>query len=238
SELREDLRVVLAGSIVGGDARRELAGAEITYGRDELLLVRSEPQLQHATTLLRRRRRRAGRRGGRGRGLGGRCRLGRGRWARVGRGARGQGLQVAWPDVADERQVVAEPKDEGHGPGVVQLRLHEVRVDLLQLMDALHRVEVGRVVLLGGRLQRVEVLLRHHRGGDGVGEDLVLERVDLTEREAGLVQRRLERVVERHEGGDREVDDDQRHHDVDDNAEQAVDAPYRLHAVERAADRT
>src|SRR5206468_9078976 len=52
-ELGEDLGVVAAGAIVGRDVRRELLRAEVADGVDQLLLVRSEPQLQHATRLVR-----------------------------------------------------------------------------------------------------------------------------------------------------------------------------------------
>jgi hypothetical protein len=46
-ELGEDLGVVVAGSVVGRDRRRELACAEIPDRRDELLLVRGQRKVEH-----------------------------------------------------------------------------------------------------------------------------------------------------------------------------------------------
>jgi hypothetical protein len=56
-------------------------------------------------------------------------------------------VQVAWLDVTDHRQVLAEAEDEWRGPGAVQLWLQEVRVDLLQLVDALDVVEMRSIGL-------------------------------------------------------------------------------------------
>ena len=41
-KLGKDLRVVMPGAVVGGDPGRELPGAEIADGGNQLLLVRSE----------------------------------------------------------------------------------------------------------------------------------------------------------------------------------------------------
>src|SRR5207248_1085327 len=71
---------------------------------------------------------------------GGACpgrRRGTGSWARS-----HQGLEIARTNVADERQVCTEPKDERGQPGAVQLRLQEAAVDLLQLVDAADVVDV------------------------------------------------------------------------------------------------
>src|SRR5207237_8913828 len=51
-QLGEDLRVVVAGPIIGRDVRRELAGAEVTHGVHQLLLVGGQRQLQHASKSL------------------------------------------------------------------------------------------------------------------------------------------------------------------------------------------
>jgi hypothetical protein len=44
--------------------------------------------------------------------------------------------------VADERQVAANAQDDRHAPRAMQLRLKEAGVDLLELVDALHVVEL------------------------------------------------------------------------------------------------
>ena len=51
-QLGEDLRVVTSGAIVGADSRRELAAAEVPDGRDQLLLVGGEGQVQHNYNLV------------------------------------------------------------------------------------------------------------------------------------------------------------------------------------------
>ena len=44
--------------------------------------------------------------------------------------------------MADEREVMADAQDDGNALGAVQLRLDEVRVDLLQLVDAGDGIQV------------------------------------------------------------------------------------------------
>src|SRR5437899_8145157 len=67
----------MPGAIVGSDPRGKLAGAEVAHRGDQLLLVRSQGEVEHGTNLLRWRRSRT--RGGRRAGL----------WRRAGRGLRG-----------------------------------------------------------------------------------------------------------------------------------------------------
>ena len=45
--------------------------------------------------------------------------------------------------MTDHRQVLADPQDYRRGTRAVELRLQEVRVDLLQLMYAGDRIQVG-----------------------------------------------------------------------------------------------
>src|SRR2546429_8277969 len=52
-------------------------------------------------------------------------------------------LEVFGADVPDERQMFAEAEDEWHDPRAMELRLKEVGVDLLELVNAGNRVEVG-----------------------------------------------------------------------------------------------
>ena len=128
-------------------------------------------------------------------------------------------MQVGGTHAADERQTCAESEDERHDPRSVQLRLQEVGVDLLQLMNSRDRVEMRGAVLGRGVLQRFEVRARNHGRGDGIGKDLVLELVDLGEREVGALDRRLEGVVERDERGDAEVNDHEYDEAVDEDAQ-------------------
>src|SRR5205807_7356051 len=175
-ELGKDVWVVATGAVVGADARSKLAGAELADRRHYLLLVLTEGEIEHETKLLRRRRSRArrGRRDRRSRGL--RCGACLRRWRRAGRWACcRQRLEVVWPNVADERQVVADAEDERRRARAVQLRLDEVAVDLLQLMDASNRIEMRGVALGRGRLERIEVGLGDHGCRDRVGENLGLE---------------------------------------------------------------
>src|ERR1700682_6588765 len=56
---------------------------------------------------------------------------------------RGEGVQVAGLHPADYGQMLADAEDEGSGPRAVELWLQKVRVNLLQLVDARDRIEVG-----------------------------------------------------------------------------------------------
>ncbi len=146
-------------------------------------------------------------------------------------------MQVVRPDVPDQGQVLADGEDDRNRTRAVQLRLEEARVDLLQLLDAIDALDVRAVRGFGCLLQCCEVVLGDERRRDRVGENRRLELIDLVQREAGLVDRRHERVVERHQGRDSEVDHHEHHDHVDEDSEQAVDAADRLHAVERSPDR-
>src|SRR5256885_10095678 len=132
--------------------------------------------------------------------------------------------------------MTAEAQDEGNDSRTVELRLQEVGIDLLQLVDAADRVEVRCVVFRSGGLERRQVRLGHQGGGDRIREDLVLELVHLRQGEIGAFQRGLERVIEGDESGDGEVDDDHGNKAVDEYPKQAIHAPDRLHTVEHAAD--
>ena len=51
-------------------------------------------------------------------------------------------MEVVWPDVADEREVMTDVEDDWNALGAVQLRLDKVRVDLLQLVNPGDRIQV------------------------------------------------------------------------------------------------
>src|SRR5450759_5307402 len=146
-------------------------------------------------------------------------------------------VQVAGTDAADERQTTPDAQNDRHAPGAVQLRLEEARVDLLQLVDALNVVQLGAGSSAGGSLQRRQVLLGDHGRGDRVGLDPVLELTDLGQGEARAPNGGFEGVVEHDQRRDGEVDHPQHHGDVDEDAEQAVDASDRLEAMKGSADR-
>src|SRR5216683_450989 len=159
------------------------------------------------------------------------------RWSRGTRGRGDRRVQVAWLDVADHRQVLAEAEDDWHRPGAVELWRQEVRVDLLQLMDSLDVVKVGSSALRSGVLQILHVLLGDHGRRDRVGENCRLELVDLIEAQARTPQNWLECVVEGHESRDSKVNHDQCHQAVDEDAKQAVDPADGFKTVKCAADR-
>src|SRR5258708_3606811 len=159
------------------------------------------------------------------------------RWSRGTRGRGDRRVQVAWLDVADHRQVLAEAEDDRHRPGAVELWRQEVRVDLLQLMDSLDVVQVGSSALRGGVLQILHVLLGDHRRCDRVGKDCRLELVDLFETQARTPQNWLECVVEGHERPDSKVNHDQCQHALDEDAKPAIDPADGFKTVKCAPDR-
>src|SRR5260370_32879857 len=153
------------------------------------------------------------------------------------RGTLGERLQIAGPDVAEERKMLSDGEDDRHRPRAVQLRLEEIDKDLLQLMDAGDRIDARARGFGGGGLERLEGRLGDHRRRDRVGQDEVFQLIDLVQGQRRAFQRRLERVVEHDQRRHRKVDDDDRDGDMDENSEQAVDAPNRLETMERPTDR-
>src|SRR5258708_32343621 len=115
-------------------------------------------------------------------------------------------MEVLRSDMADEGQVLADAEDERHRSRPMQLRLHEVAVELLKLVDTSDGIKMCAAWLLRILLQLVQVGLRHHGRGEGIREDLTFELVDLRERQVRTLQGRLEGVVQRHERRDGEVD--------------------------------
>src|SRR5260370_14923967 len=69
------------------------------------------------------------------------------RWSRGTRGRGDRRVQVAWLDVADHRQGLAEGEEERHRPGAVELGRQEIRGNLRQLMVSPDIVRVGSRVL-------------------------------------------------------------------------------------------